>query len=81
MTLAAVTGWSKISAGIFGADAKRLSARPVLPVTMKQDRYFKFAAAVILVGVILAFFNPGHAQAEAEAQAAAAASAASALNP
>ena len=35
---------------------------------MKQDRYFKFAAAVILVGVVLAFFNPGHAQAEAEAR-------------
>ncbi|MDB6115391.1 MAG: hypothetical protein JWQ62_2336 [Lacunisphaera sp.] len=45
---------------------------------MKQDRYFKFAAAVILVGVILAFFNPGHAQAEAEARIAADAAA---LNP
>ena len=43
---------------------KLRAVRPVLarnhPINMK-DRYFKYLAATIVVGVVLAIFNPAHA--------------------
>lgn len=33
-----------------------------------KDRYFKYLAATIVVGVVLAFFNPGHAAEQARAR-------------
>jgi hypothetical protein len=39
---------------------------------MKQDRYFKFLAATIVIGVVLALVNPVRADSAARAETAAA---------